>query len=255
MSRDIALNIAINAGQAVSVAERLRAELEATEQAVEGLSATEITARGFSDAATEIEGMRRAAEALGDALGPELSSKLGANGFAGLITDARTAGATFDEIIADADTLAAGVRDLDTAMGNVDTGGLSGIAPAADIAVGGVRRVGDEAGRSRQALGQVGGEAIQQFGSMLGPLEGVSYELGAVADQALSGRSSLSQMAATAGPLIGVGLAVGIIGNDSRRTRQPRRLTGRRSTRTRRRSRVPAMRLPTSSPESLRPAR
>lgn len=310
MSRDIALNIAINAGQAISQAEQLREELEATEQAatqpvvltaddqaspvisevvdlialvgreparvvltadvaeaqaafdtalarmddIAGLSDAMVLdfQVDFEDARTELEMVEEKLRTL-DAMDTTVKARAEVDA---AVTDidsvaeklASLDGADTEVIVAARNEAKAELERIDAALVVLDGQTAEAVVTARDAArkdleyvqgelteidgrlveagvtvetagaVGGLRQVGDEAGRSRQALGQVGGEAIQQFGSMLGPLQGVSYELGTVADQALSGRSNLGQMAATAGPLVGVGLAVGIIGNELKKS-------------------------------------
>jgi hypothetical protein len=162
-------------------------------------------------AETELQQAARAADALAAALGPEMAAKLGRNGIAEQIGQLNRMGLTFEDIEADADSLAASMRRLDevqTSAVNQGLGNLSG-------------KLNDTEGAARganSALANMIGNTAQDVSGLSGNLGSLGVAIGQMgeyaADAALDGAglvASLKSMAAVAGPIAALGLATQLV--------------------------------------------
>lgn len=171
-SIDVKLNLA--AKEAAAEILNVRSALDDVETAEGDVeSAGKIMARALSQAATDIEAdlkdSARAADALGNALGPELANQVGRSGLDGFVNDLKKAGLTTLEIEADADKLAAAIKHLDDVGQQMD--GLRG----------GLRKVGTEldnthakTDQNRSVMANWAGNTAQELpgvASAFGPLQ------------------------------------------------------------------------------------
>lgn len=157
------------------------------------------------DLDSELTGTARAADKLGEALGPDLRAKIGDAGLDRFVTDLRTAGVTFDEIEAECDELAASLKKLDDvhtrASGRI-VGGLNDMDTA-------VTRVGDSTERSRGVFANFAGNASQDIPGINNSFGALNVAVGQFAEYATEGDIKLRKMAAAAATM---GVLTSIIG-------------------------------------------
>lgn len=163
----------------------------------------------LDDVVAETKRVQTAADALGQALGPELAAKADTTS---IVQDLQRAGLTIEEIIADADKLGAKLREVS----DTDVGGRMGANLG--TARGQIDEIGKSAGSSRSALANMIGNTSQDLGAMSGIAGSAGVAIGQIgeyaADAALDGErlgSALGNMAKVAGPMAAMALAVAAI--------------------------------------------
>ena len=145
-----------------------------------------------------------AARALGDALGPELSAKLGRNGIQSLIRDFSRMGLTLQDVTDEAELLAQSVRQVSDL--NVDP--LNASVSKLDD---GMRKVGDTTDKSRSVFANFAGNASQELPGLAGAFGPLNTAIGQFAEYASEGGISLAGFASQLGPLVAIGGAIFVI--------------------------------------------
>ena len=145
-----------------------------------------------------------AARALGDALGPELSAKLGRNGIQSLIRDFSRMGLTLQDVTDEAELLAQSVRQVSDL--NVDP--LNACVSKLDD---GMRKVGDTTDKSRSVFANFAGNASQELPGLAGAFGPLNTAIGQFAEYASEGGISLAGFASQLGPLVAIGGAIFVI--------------------------------------------
>lgn len=165
------------------------------------------------DIETEMKGAAQAADALGKALGPEIAGRANLDQ---VVADLKKMGLTFDEITADADALAAGLKDLDRVQ--VQAKGLGEVESSAKRAKGGIDEVGKSADSSKSALANMIGNSAQDLGAMGGAAGSAGVAIGQMAeymaDAALEGETLTAVMAnfaRVALPILAIAAAVSTV--------------------------------------------
>ena len=157
------------------------------------------------DMKVELNQAAEAAEAMSRALGPELASRADVSS---IIADLNRMGLSFEEITADADQLAAAVKQLDGVQLDAVNRGLSGVSSKTDD-------VARSADSSRSALANMIGNATQDVGALAGVSGSAGVAIGQMAeymaDAAGSGEklgSVLKNFALVAGPIALIAAAI-----------------------------------------------
>jgi hypothetical protein len=150
-----------------------------------------------------------AAEALGTALGPELSGKVDINQ---LVVGFEKAGLSLDEITAKADELATGLRDVD------QSAGLDNVSARAKAAADDTDKLTHSAQGANSALANMIGNSAQDLGQLGGLAGSAGVAIGQMAEYAADAvleteslGSALKSMVAVAGPIAALTLIVGTI--------------------------------------------
>ena len=168
----------------------------------------------LADAAeTELKSAAAAADALGQALGPELAASMGRDGIAEKVGDLNRMGLTFEEIEADAEELAAAIKRIDDVQVSAASQGLSNVG-------GKLREVRGEAEQSRSVMANMVGNSTQDLAALGGVAGSAGVALGQLGEYATEGGISLKGLAGVAGPMLGVALAVQAINTKLEKTRQ-----------------------------------
>lgn len=147
-----------------------------------------------SKAETELKQASAAADALAQALGPEMAAKMGANGIAQAVGDLNRMGVTFEEIEADADQLAAAIKRVDDVQVSAVDAGLGNMS-------GKLREVRDEADQSGSVLANMAGNSAQSLTGAAGVAGDLGMALGQVAEYATEGNIKIGNLAQVAGPM------------------------------------------------------
>jgi hypothetical protein len=168
--------------------EDVESNVEKAAQAIKDLADT---------ADAELRDTKSAADALAQALGPELSAKMDP---AEIVGDLRKIGLTCDEIRADADLLA-------DALGYVDDVDMANVAAGAGGLKSKLGEVRGEADQSRSVLANMAGNAAQDFGELGGITGTLGVGIGQLAEYATEGNIALGNLAKVAGPMAGLAAA------------------------------------------------
>lgn len=168
----------------------------------ESLEDTGSTARKVADilatSATEMEDelarAKKAGEALGKALGPELAAKIGQNRVNEWVSELRRAGLEMDDIEANADQLAASLGRLESVK--------------IDSVANGFTRVEEGADRARGVMSSFVGNAVTELPMIGGAFGPANEAISQFVEGAIQGEIGLKQIAKQAGPM--VALAVGV---------------------------------------------
>lgn len=146
---------------------------------------------------TELRGAAKAAQALGDALGPELAGRTDLDQ---MVADLGRMGVSFDEVRADADKFADTLKQVDGVRLQQVNDGLD----TTHQRLGQVRDTGDQ---SRSVLANMAGNAAQDLGELGGVVGTLGVGIGQLAEYAVDGNIKMSNLAAVAGPMAGLALA------------------------------------------------
>lgn len=167
----------------------------------------------------DLRDTERAVDKLSRALGDDFSADA-REAFDAL----RAGGLTIEEIEADVDDLAAGLKRLDEVSQQAGHGLKDGLQDAED----GTKRLGSQADQSRNALANMVGNSAGELTALGGAGSVVATALGQVAEFAADGGISLASLARVAGPmaLLGAGLAVisNIMGDNAERAQRAKEL-------------------------------
>ena len=175
---------------------------------------------------TELDRAAQAADALSAALGPELAGRADVGQ---LVGDLQRMGLTFEEITADADKLAASLKEIDAVQ-------MKGL----DSGLGGVKtkfgEMDDSVRGSRSVLANMVGNATQDLGALGGLAGSAGVAIGQMgeymADATLNGqglRSVVSDFVKVAGPVaalaIGIGGVSAVMGEMNRKSKEAQERT------------------------------
>lgn len=150
-------------------------------------------------ARTEMEQLDETVMVMADSLGPEMTAALGRSekDIADYIAEWKRLGLTYDDIRAESDSLAAGLKELDGATRR-----------STDEVGAGLAKVGHEADQSRSVLANMVGNSAQDLGELAGVAGSAGVMLGQLAEYAADGNISIGGLAKTVGPMAAVGVAV-----------------------------------------------
>jgi len=150
----------------------------------------------------ELSNLQATSAVVADSLGPEMVQAIESSGRSveSYVQDWRKMGLTFDDITADSEFLAQGLKDLDAA-GRV----------AGDNVGEGLRKVAEQGDKSKSVLANMVGNSVQDLGQLGGIAGSASVMIGQLAEYATEGGISLKSLAGVAGPMAAVGLAVAAI--------------------------------------------
>lgn len=220
MARDLNYRVSVDASNAEagirSFTRAVNRELATVDKSLDDTATSSqrvaaALAKLADDARTELAGASRAADALGNALGPELAARLGRNGIAQYVGDLTRLGTSFEQIEADADELAASIRQIEQVKVDAADAGLSNLG-------GRLSEVDDAARGAGSAMANMIGNTAQDMSGMLGVTGSLGVAFGQMgeyaADAALGGQdlaSSLGAMAKVAGPIAALGLATKLL--------------------------------------------
>ena len=209
MAEKLRYDVEVNTRDGVSELERLgKAGKEAGDDISSGFDETESKAQSAASAlvsaAQEIEQALKAdaeaADALAQALGPELSGKIDTSG---AVAELKKLGLTADDIKAEADTLGLALKEIDDInMGSIK-GDMTKLGGAVDDVDSRVRKMGDTSDNSRSVMANLAGNAAQDNFTALGGAAGsAGVAIGQLAEYASEGNISLTGLAAVAGPML-----------------------------------------------------
>lgn len=217
-SKRLDLIFGLDDGDAVKGLKNIAKESKATGQSFDQLEskgkalARELAASGDKIEAN-LKGTKAAADALGDALGPELAGKLGRAKIEQTVQGFKELGLTFDEVKADAEALAAEIKRLDS-IGS--TSGLDQVSTSGEKARTSLASVGAEADKTGSVMANTVGNASQSLADSFG-IAGVAggtlgVTIGQLGEYAAEGGISLQNLVKFAGPMVLVTGAVAGLG-------------------------------------------
>ena len=182
---DIQIKLDLISKDAERDIKNLNKAIEGTETGIEEMeSAGKIAARALSAAADAIEsdlkGTKAAAEALAQAMGPELSAKAD---MTSIITDLKNMGLTTDQITTDAGELAAALQKLET----VGKGHVSGVKSAFDDVEIAAKNVGTTTDNTRSVVANFAGNAVQELPGVSAAMGPLNMAIGQFAEYATEG--------------------------------------------------------------------
>lgn len=151
----------------------------------------------------DIDKSAAAAKALGDALGPELTRKLGSRGLQNLIRDLSRMGLSLEQVTDEAETLAASIKGIDDASVNNITREVESLDD-------GLKKVGDSADRSRSVMANFTGNAVQEIPGITNAMGPLNVAIGQFAEYASEGGITLAGFAKAIGPLAAIGGALAL---------------------------------------------
>lgn len=140
----------------------------------------------------DLEQTRQIAGKLGDALGPELASKIGQSGLDDMAVKFRAAGLTIEDVDRNIDELADGVKRLDSA------------ADAARNLDQSIAKVGTTTDNTRSVVANFTGNAMQEIPGVSGAMGPLNMAMGQFAEYAAEGNIGLSKF-------LGAGAAIGAV--------------------------------------------
>lgn len=214
-SIDVKLNVlAQQAAKDLAAIDKQLGEVEKSEGEVQ--SAGKTMAQALSASADAIEAdfkaSREAADALANALGPEMAAKVGQNGLDKMVADLKGAGLTTDQIKADVGELAGAIQRLDDVGKSITVDDdLKKVGDAADTAKGHIHDVGGEADQSRSVLANMVGNSTQDIANLGGVAGTAGLALGQLGEYAADGSISLAGLAKVAGPMVAVAVVTNLI--------------------------------------------
>lgn len=154
---------------------------------------------GAPAAKRDLSDVAKAADALGDALGPDLKAKIGQANLEGFVQSLGDAGATMQEVEANAQGLAGKLTEFDAAGGSLD-----GVRAKTDEVSQGFGKAGDA---SRSFAGNIVGDAAQAATGM-GPL---GQAIGQVTEGLLGGEVGFKQLLGGAAGIGAVAIGVQVL--------------------------------------------
>ena len=201
--RELSYKITTDSQQAVAGIKQfstgVKRELKATRGELDdtrtsGQKVADALNRMADEAVRELQRSEEAAEALRVALGDAADSV----DVEGAVADLRRLGLSFDEIEADAETLADTVRRLNTQKVDVDTTG------AGDA----FREVSDEAGKATDATNSFVGNAVSELPGVSEAFGPLGEAVGQLTEGLLGGEVGFKNLVAAAGPIAVITAAV-----------------------------------------------
>jgi hypothetical protein len=163
----------------------------------------------LDDVVSESKKAEKAAQALGDAIGPELSREADLDS---IVADFKRMGLSLDDITANADRLGSKLREVGSTVG------LDQVGQRAGVAADNTRKLTDSARGANSALANMVGNSAQDLGQVAGVAGSAGVAVGQMAEYfadatlgAESFRSALTSMVAVAGPIAALAAVVEII--------------------------------------------
>ncbi|CAB4168399.1 hypothetical protein UFOVP1266_10 [uncultured Caudovirales phage] len=153
---------------------------------------------------SELKASTAAADALGLALGPEFAAKIGRNGLNKLVTDLNRAGVSVKDITAEADVLAAAIKQVD----DVNLRNVSAEADHLQTSIDGVTKSTD---RSRSVMANFTGNAAQEIPGVANALGPLNVAIGQFAEYAAEGGISLKGLATAIAPIAAITVAIALL--------------------------------------------
>lgn len=179
-------------------ADARKAFAQVEQGANESSTAAQRLAAAIGKTATKLDAdlmaSKAAADALGRALGPEFAAKVGQNGLNRLVTDLNRAGVSIKEITAEADVLAAAIKQVDDVN-------LKHVSAEADMLRGSMNGVAASADRSRGVFANFAGNAAQEIPGVANALGPLNVAIGQFAEYATEGGISLKNFVKALGPI------------------------------------------------------
>ena len=151
--------------------------------------------------ADEAKRTAEAAEALGRAMGPELTGRADTTAIVG---DLRQMGLSLEQITANADQLGAKLREV----ADADVGGK--IGTSLGTTRGQMDQLRSSSDQTRSVMANLAGNASQDLGQLGGVAGSAGVAIGQLAEYAVDGNIALGNLAKTAIPLLGVAAAAGL---------------------------------------------
>lgn len=190
--RDVRLTITAK-DDASKVIDKVGKSLDKTGDSAESLvkQLTKGITSAAEDAESELKAMAQTSEKLAHALGPELADKAGQ-----IVAEFRKVGATFDDIEANVDDVAAAIKKLDAVEGTA----RRVVAPMDDLGTA-THRVGTEADRSRSVMANFMGNAAQDIPGVAGSMGALNVAVGQFAEYATEGGIAMSGLIASMAPI------------------------------------------------------
>jgi hypothetical protein len=147
-----------------------------------------------------------AADALANALGPELAAKLGQSKIDGFVAEMKGVGLTADDIRVDVDELADAIKHMDSVASTVAAPGktLDDIGTSADGAKSKLGEMRGESDNSRSVLANMVGNSAQDISALGGVAGTAGMALGQLGEYATEGNISLQGLAKVAGPMAAI---------------------------------------------------
>ena len=173
--------------------------LEDTEKAADKAAAAIVQMGQKID--SELRESAAAADALAQALGPELTAKTDVTS---MVADLQKMGLTLEDIRTEADTLA-------TALKQVDDIKMQGLKDGIDFSDASMRRLGSSSDQSRSVLANLAGNAAQDLGQLGGVVGSLGVGIGQMAEYAVDGNIAMSNLAKVAGPMAGLSAALFLV--------------------------------------------
>jgi hypothetical protein len=209
MAEKLRYDVEVNTRDGVSELERLgKAGKEAGDEIADGFDETESAAKSVAAAlvaaAQDIEQALKAdaeaADALGQALGPELSGKIDTSA---AVQEFKKLGLSAEDVKGEADTLALALKEVDDISMASVKGDMTKLGGAVDDVDSRVRKMGDTSDNSRSVMANLAGNAAQDNFTALGGAAGsAGVAIGQLAEYASEGNISMSGLAAVAGPML-----------------------------------------------------
>lgn len=204
---ELILEVEVDDNRAESTLKDIERAADDVEEAFEDTgTAAERAGRAIVEEAerarAEMVSTKAATDALANALGPELSAKADLDS---VVADLQRMGLTLEDIRAEADTLAAAMKQVDEVR-------LQGLSQGVDITRRNMDGLRSSSDQSRSVLANLSGNAAQDLGELGGVVGTLGVGLGQLAEYAVDGNISLSNLAKVAGPMLGVALAATAIG-------------------------------------------
>jgi hypothetical protein len=231
--KQVRFDIDVNAAKAEQgLRQFTRAVKRATKESEDGLDDTATAADKVAKALksmaqqmdSELRQAAKAAEALGQSLGPELTGRLDVNQ---VTADLNKMGLSFEDIEAEADTLAASLKEIDAIRIDQAGAGLDDMRTKLDGARGGSDSLTASAQKSRNAMANMVGNAAQDLGAFAGLAGSAGVALGQLAEGAADARndgeglgSVLKGVASTAVPIAALGVGVALIGSQMEKSKK-----------------------------------
>lgn len=158
-----------------------------------------------ADAAqADLADAKRMAELLGNALGPELTAKLNADGkLLNIVDDLRKVGLTADDVEADIDQLASSIRRLDDSAESIRSfeGEMGRVRNAQD-------RVTEGANMNRSVIANFAGNAAQELPMVTGAFGPLGMAIGQTVEYATEGNIAIGKMVTAGLAMGGVALVI-----------------------------------------------
>ena len=184
------------------VAKKAAAELKKLEKPIEIDADVSQALRSFDDLLSEVKQIDAAADALAQALGPELAAKADTRG---IVVDLRQMGVELDHIKGNADEFGAKLRELSDA----DVGGKLG--SSLGTARGQMDQLRNSSDQTRSVVANFAGNAAQDLGALGGAAGSAGVALGQFAEYAAEGNIALGGFLKAVGPIAAITAGIALL--------------------------------------------